>query len=188
MHALFDGLDVDRNGRLEVAEVQAALLHLGLPAGAGYMGDLLSQYDRDKDRSITFEEFSRYVQSKESRLRAVFAAIDADGDGQLTADEVHAAAKALGLHVAPSEAERMVALLDTDADGRINLPEFRSFVVLLPGAQVSQKLIVAAWVDSASWLHSMEYRLGHMPPSQPLASRRGVRLLLGWCALEAVKV
>ncbi len=36
------------------------------------------------------------------------------------------------------------------------------------GAQVRHTNIMSAWTDSASWLESMEYRLGHVPPSQPL--------------------
>lgn len=36
------------------------------------------------------------------------------------------------------------------------------------GAQVSHTNILSAWVDSACWLDSMEYRLGHVPPSQPM--------------------
>lgn len=37
---------------------------------------------------------------------------------------------------------------------------------------MSRGQILSAWIDSASWVHSMEYRLGHVPPSQPLV--RGV--------------
>lgn len=67
-------------------------------------------------------------------MRAVFSAIDADGDERLDAGEVHRAAAALGLSVAPEEADRMIALLDGDDDGKISFSEFRRFCVLLPGA------------------------------------------------------
>ncbi|EFN55456.1 hypothetical protein CHLNCDRAFT_133793 [Chlorella variabilis] len=174
---LFQTLDVDKNGSLDVQEMQAALRQLGLPAGASYISDLLTQYDRDKNREVQFSEFKSYVLSKEKRIRAVYRDIDSDGDGQLDAGEVHRAATALGLSVAPAEAERMVAMLDSNKDGRINYAEFRRFVVLLPGAQVRHTNILSAWIDSASWLTSMEYRLGHVPPSQPLE-----RLLAGGVA------
>lgn len=144
LRALFDSFDADRNGQLELQEVQAsgsagsrgfpapessppapsqppthaafaplrwlqaALQALGLPASQRYMGELLSQYDRDASRCIDFDEFRGYVEGKEKRIRAVFARIDGDGDGALDAGEVHRAARALGLSVAPEEAERMV--------------------------------------------------------------------------------
>lgn len=38
----------------------------------------------------------------------------------------------------------------------------------VPGAHMSRGQILSAWIDSASWAHAMEYRLGHVPPSQPL--------------------
>ena len=68
----------------------------------------------------------------------------------------------------------MVALLDSDGDGRIEYDEYRRFVALLPAAQLSHTRILSAWLDSASWCASMEYRLGHVPPSQPLVRGGGV--------------
>ncbi|PSC76347.1 calcium-binding mitochondrial carrier S -1 [Micractinium conductrix] len=174
---LFDQLDGDGNGLLEQAEVEAALRRLGLPAGAAYMAEWQRQYDKDASRTVDFQEFRRYVQSKERRIRAAFRSIDADADGQLDAGEVHAAAQALGLSVAPGEAERMVSMLDADGDGLISYGEFRRFVVMLPGAQLTRSNIMWAWLDSSDWLDGMEYRLGHMPPSQPLE-----RLLAGGVA------
>lgn len=42
-----------------MSPVQAALRQLGLPAGASYISDLLTQYDRDKNREVQFSEFKR---------------------------------------------------------------------------------------------------------------------------------
>lgn len=43
----------------------------------------------------------------------------------------------------------------------------------VPGAHMSRGQILSAWIDSASWAHAMEYRLGHVPPSQPLVGPYG---------------
>ena len=46
------------------------------------------------------------------------------------------ALRALWMSVSPDDAARMIELLDTDHDGQISLDELRSFVYLLPEAQV----------------------------------------------------
>lgn len=43
------------------AAPQEALLVLGLPSGRRYLGDLLSQYDRDGSTCIDFAEFRECV-------------------------------------------------------------------------------------------------------------------------------
>jgi hypothetical protein len=48
---------------------------------------------------------------------------------------------------------------------------------------VSHTNILSAWVDSASWVSSMEYRLGHVPPSQGLVSAN--QAVVPACALVA---
>ena len=40
------------------------------------------------------------------------------------------------------------------------------------GAHVSHRHIVSAWTDSTTWLECSDYKLGHVPPSQPLVGVR----------------
>lgn len=47
------------------------------------------------------------------------------------------------------------------------------------GAHVSHRHIVSAWTDSTTWLECSDYKLGHVPPSQPLVGRGG-----GWWCSE----
>lgn len=174
---IFDSLDLNGNGKLEVREVQQALNELGLPSGKNYVAELLQNYDRTGDGEITYDEFVRYVATKEAAIKRAFQRMDADGSGHLDKVEVLEAVTALGLGVTSKDVEGMVGLLDTNGDGVIGYEEFKRFVLLLPGAQVSNDNILAAWVDSASWVESMEYRLNHIPPKQPLQ-----RLLAGGVA------
>lgn len=165
---VFDSFDSNGNGKLEVPEIKAALAEVGLPNGQNYIRELLQQYDKDGDGEIDFSEFSRYVGTKVASVRRAFESMDTDGNGQLDAEEVRRAVLALGLSVSLPEAERMVALLDRDGDARIDFEEFGRFVVLLPGSQARAAGITSAWLDSADWVESMEYRLSHVPPSEPL--------------------
>lgn len=43
------------------------------------------------------------------------------------------------------------------------------------GAQVGHARVLATWIDSTSWIDSMEYHLGHVPPTEPLVGRWGCR-------------
>ncbi|GAB4821098.1 hypothetical protein N2152v2_008144 [Parachlorella kessleri] len=183
LRQVFNSIDRDNNGRIDASEFELALDELGLPACYNYTRELLEQYDKDGDGEITYEEFRRYVYTKEARIRRVFDEMDGDKNGQLDAQEVRRAATgkaprmALGLAVNEKEVGRMIGLLDTDGDSKINYQEFRRFAILLPGAQVNRRKLVAAWVDSADWVDCMEYRLNHIPPTQPLE-----RLLAGGVA------
>ena len=54
------------------------------------------------------------------------------------------ALRALWMSVSPDDAARMIELLDTDHDGQMSLDELRSFVYLLPEAQVPCLPLAAA--------------------------------------------
>ncbi len=60
-------------------------------------------------------------------------------------------------------------LLDENNDDVISYAEFKRFAVLLPQNHMRGRGILAAMMDSADWHESMEYRLCHIPASQPVA-------------------
>ena len=74
---------------MHVRPTQAALRRLGLPARSqDYLRDLLQQYDRDGDGRIDWAEFHAYVARKERVVQRTFAKLDADGSGEISADEL----------------------------------------------------------------------------------------------------
>ena len=52
--------------------MQAALDRLELPSTQSYLNDLFRQYDVNKDGSVDFEEFQRYVKQREWALQRAF--------------------------------------------------------------------------------------------------------------------
>jgi len=67
---------------------QAALRTLGLPANDAYMDEIMRQYDANRDGSVDFGEFRRYVAAKEAAIRAAFGALDVDADGEVSQAEL----------------------------------------------------------------------------------------------------
>jgi calcium-binding protein CML len=62
--------------------------------------------------------------SQLAEFTALFTAYDLDGDGRLSAAELHAALKARGEEVSLDEARGLITALDDDGNGNIDLEEF----------------------------------------------------------------
>ncbi|KAK9906889.1 hypothetical protein WJX75_009795 [Coccomyxa subellipsoidea] len=178
LQQIFQDIDRDHNGKLEVVELQEALNKLGLPGNShAYIADLLKQYDRNHDGSIDWEEYKRYVIRKERIVQRTFQKLDEDGSGSVSAEELTKSLRKLWMSVSGEDSERMVGLLDIDNNGQISLDEFRRFVYLLPESLVTPTNIVYALVDSSDWIEGVELRLCMTPPKQPFQ-----RLLAGGIA------
>ena len=57
-------------------------------------------------------------------LRKAFSAMDANGDGVVEKDELKNLLKGLGEDVNDAVVDEMMALADTDGDGKVNFEEF----------------------------------------------------------------
>jgi len=132
---------------LDFEELQEASRLLGLPAGDDFVTDVLSQYDRNGDGVVSFEEYRTYVRRTERAMREAFARLDLDGKGHATPEGVLAELHRIGIKARWQDARRMVQLVDADGDGRVSYSEWQRFVTLLPAAQVKEN---AAWALMAS--------------------------------------
>ena len=103
---------------LDFEELQEASRLLGLPAGDDFVTDVLSQYDRNGDGVVSFEEYRTYVRRTERAMREAFARLDLDGKGHATPEGVLAELHRIGIKARWQDARRMVQLVDADGDGR----------------------------------------------------------------------
>ena len=56
----------------------------------------MRQYDANRDGSVDFGEFRRYVAAKEAAIRRAFVSLDVDHDGEVSEAELTAAMRCAG--------------------------------------------------------------------------------------------
>ncbi|KAH7300984.1 hypothetical protein KP509_23G006700 [Ceratopteris richardii] len=78
-------------------------------------------------------------------LEEVFAQFDANGDGKISAEELRSVLSSLGEDVTREEAALMVADIDSDGDGFIDLAEFVEMNRALQAASTDEEEMAAAF-------------------------------------------
>jgi calmodulin len=128
LRAAFDHFDTDGDGRLDAAELHAALRSLGHEVGADELRKLIAAVDQNGNQQVEFPEFVDLVEpppvgeDPEADLRTAFAVLDRDGDGFLSHKELEAAGEPGEIDA--TVAARIVQSVDADGDGRISFDEF----------------------------------------------------------------
>ncbi len=91
---------------------------------------MILQVDTDGNGEIDFSEFieviakeTKETHSKEEIL-SVFRAIDEQGNGYITSDELRQIMNHLGEYIPPEEINDIIGELDTNGDGQIDFDEF----------------------------------------------------------------
>ena len=126
----WDQLDHDRDGELELHEVEAFLRKIGTTEHVSI--------DMDSDGKISFAEFERWwakhpelresnVFAAATELESAWADIDTDGSGSLDADELRAVLETMGIALGEAGIAQLIEQLDTDGDGEISQAEFMAF-------------------------------------------------------------
>jgi len=93
LRTIFDTIDTDRSGQIDRGEVQQLLAKLwGREVGEGEAEEALKEIDTDDDQCVSYREFTVwYLESDkrmEAELSAKFDALDLDGSGLLSVDEL----------------------------------------------------------------------------------------------------
>lgn len=128
----------DRNGDgvISCAELEMVLRALGERPSADEMARIVRQVDRNFNGSIDFQEFLAFMVRKMSvrvSTRAdvlkAFQVFDRDSNGYITKAELTQIFTKIGQSMTLEEAEKIIAEVDADKDGRINYSEFLNKII-----------------------------------------------------------
>ena len=146
VQALFDELDVDSSGSLDVQELTDGLDRLGFDLSPGELEVLMGRLDVNHDGGLQLWEFVaslvdwgflQRLPDWRAWVRTVFDRLDADGNGAIDLEELEREARrSLGADESASEslaaARLMLREADANNDGQVSWEEF---LELLDGAE-----------------------------------------------------
>ena len=115
LRRMFDFIDSDHNGTLDVEEFSSFLA----------TGD--DEHFIDKPISITdsiFEQILLYLDLKKLKMSDAFAQMDKDGNGTLDRKEFQQAMKSIGIELGQEECRIIFISLDRNGDGDVGFDEF----------------------------------------------------------------
>jgi solute carrier family 25 phosphate transporter 23/24/25/41 len=139
---LFDRIDKNGDGLIEPNEISETLCEFqrGRPARERpiaslqmYARELVQLADSTNQLKITWPDFLKYVQEKETELFRLFKTMDTNNDGILQVEEIQAALDSAGIKTNSGDLVRFLRILDHDRNRNIDFDEFRSFFLWLPG-------------------------------------------------------
>ncbi|GAX81589.1 hypothetical protein CEUSTIGMA_g9017.t1 [Chlamydomonas eustigma] len=158
LKAMFDALDQDHNGTIELSELLLAVREgrLGLIHSEKACKEFMAAVavgnvdSGDTQDVIEYDAFHAYMRQREAVLERMFAMIDENGDGEISIQELKKyLSKVLGRKVPAKEAEAILKSLDSDNNGTINYQE------LLQGTLLSAGDLDSVFVDAVDYFGHM---------------------------------
>ncbi|KAK8567512.1 hypothetical protein V6N13_105476 [Hibiscus sabdariffa] len=135
---VFKKFDVNGDGKISASELGSILKSLGQRPSDEELDNMIKEFDADGDGFIDFHEFielnTKGVDYEEvlENLKDAFSVYDIDGDGSISAEELHEVLQSLGDECSIAECRKMISGVDNDGNGMIDFEEFK--VMMMTGA------------------------------------------------------
>ncbi|KAL1357285.1 hypothetical protein HN51_009223 [Arachis hypogaea] len=134
LEQVFKKFDVNGDGKISSSELGSIMGSLGQSASKEELDKMIREVDADGDGFISLDEFielnTKDIDPNEvlENLKDAFSVFDIDGNGSITADELHNVMASLGEPCSLDECRKMINGVDSDGDGAIDFEEFRTMM------------------------------------------------------------
>ncbi|KAE8662266.1 putative calcium-binding protein CML26 [Hibiscus syriacus] len=131
---VFDQFDANKDGYISVTELRDVLIAMGSNYSEDELRRVMDDIDNDKDGYINFSEFSTFWTSSSdagtavSELKEAFDMYDVNGNGLISATELHQVLNRLGMSFTVEDCVGMIKSVDSDNDGHVNFEEFKKMM------------------------------------------------------------
>ncbi|XP_002715499.1 mitochondrial adenyl nucleotide antiporter SLC25A24 isoform X2 [Oryctolagus cuniculus] len=145
---LFEDLDHNGDGVVDILELKEGLKNWSSSFGQNSEMEILQAGDKNADSGLDFEEFVRYLQDHEKKMKLAFNSLDRNSDGMIEASEVIAAVKSLGIDISEVQANKILKSIDADGTMTIDWDEWRDYFLLHPASNINE--IIRFWKRSTA--------------------------------------
>lgn len=118
--------DRDSSLSIDIYELQAAMLSIGLHPSSAELAAMIARVDVDGTGTVDFDEFLRMIvqqtggglgkSGKEEEMKEAFRAMDVDGDGAVSVADLLGVLRELGEAVGEEEVKEWVSVVSNGAD------------------------------------------------------------------------
>ncbi|XP_022725733.1 probable calcium-binding protein CML25 [Durio zibethinus] len=139
LEEVFKKFDVNGDGKISSSELGSIMGSVGRRPSEEELQKMIKEFDADGDGFLNFNEFvelnTKGVDSDEvlENLKDAFSVYDIDGNGSISAEELHEVLKSLGDECSIAECRKMISGIDKDGNGMIDFEEFK--VMMMAGAR-----------------------------------------------------
>ncbi|GAA6220203.1 calcium-binding mitochondrial carrier protein SCaMC-3-like isoform X2 [Lates japonicus] len=127
---LFDQLDLNKDGRIDILELRTGLAGRGLSRGS--LERIVEAGDTNQDGVLDFEEFTQYLHTHEKQLKLMFRSLDRNNDGKIDAEEIQHSLHTIGVDISLEDATRILLSMDKDGTMTIDWNEWRDYFLFNP--------------------------------------------------------
>lgn len=129
---IFKTMDRDKNGYLSREELAIGLEANKVPPSQKLLDKIFSHCDLNGDMKISFDEFSKFIDSQNQKLKNFFNVYDTDQSGYVSNEEMEKIILGLDPDYKKENIQEMIYHLDVNKDGKVTYKEFMRFYHMIP--------------------------------------------------------